>query len=222
MKRMVFLDNLRLHLIVLVIIHHVLLAYGESELWPLVEKATDEISPQIFLIIMAINQSFFMNLFMLLSGFFVVGSLMRKGKVKYMKDRLIRLGIPLVLYPVIIGPIFNFIVLRFGRGQHVTFFETFQVTWDVGPLWFVEALLMFTTVYVVIKGTKNIELFKDSFPASKYIYLTIFVLATLTYVVRIFSPVNTWIYHFMLGHFVVYIFMFSIGIVAFQKTGFII
>ncbi len=220
MQRMVFLDNLKLHVIVLVIIHHVLVAYGASGSWPLIEKVTDVISPQIFSMITAINQSFFMNLLMLLSGFFVAGSLTRKGKAKYIKDRLIRLGIPLALYPFISGPIIHFIVLRFGRGQHVTFFETFHVTWDVGPLWFIEALLLFTTVYVVIKGGKYIEVFKDSFPTSKYIYGTIVVLATLTYCVRIFSPIDTWMYHFMPGHFVVYIFMFSIGIIASQNKWF--
>ena len=220
MKRLVFLDNLKLHLIILVVFHHVLVAYGASGAWPLVDKATDIFSPQIFTMIAAINQSFFMNLFMLLSGFFIVSSLTKKGKGKYIKERLLRLGLPLILYPILIVPVINFIVERFGNGKNVSFFDTFRITWNVGPLWFIEALLIFTIVFVLIRGTKPIVVFKDVFPKNKAIFSSIFVLAILTYIVRIFFPVNKWIYHFMFGHFVVYIFMFFIGIVAYHNNWF--
>ena len=114
-KRLVFIDNLKLNLIILVILHHIVIAYGASGGFPIIEGATDKISPIIFTMFTAINQSFFMSLFFLLSGYFLVASLAKKGNFKFIKDRLVRLGIPLVGYILLVAPIVDYLVLMGHR-----------------------------------------------------------------------------------------------------------
>lgn len=164
------MDNLRLFLIVMIVLHHVAVAYGGSGGWPLKETPTDEISPIIFLFFNAINQSYVLSFFYLLSGYFVPRSYDKKGPKIFLKDRLIRLGIPLLVYTILIVPIIDYIVLNFAEGKEVSFFgmiayrlQNLISTWETGPLWFVEALLIFSTVYV----------FTGSFPIIHLIRLRI-------------------------------------------------
>src|SRR5210317_311854 len=95
-NRIYWLDNLKISLVCLVILHHIAIAYGGAGDLLFKEGATDAISPIILSIFTGINQSFFMSLFFFISAYFVVGSLARKGNVKYLKDRIIRLGIPII------------------------------------------------------------------------------------------------------------------------------
>ena len=56
-ERMFYVDNLRVYLTVLVVFHHVAVAYGGMGGWPLKEAPTDAISPIVFLLFNALNQS---------------------------------------------------------------------------------------------------------------------------------------------------------------------
>ena len=47
-KRMFYLDNVRIYLTILVILHHATLAYGGSGGWAIHDEITDEISPILF------------------------------------------------------------------------------------------------------------------------------------------------------------------------------
>jgi hypothetical protein len=88
---MYYIDNIRIYLTILVILHHLAIAYEGSDLWPLTEPPTDSISPIIFLLFNAINQSYFMSFFFILAGYFTPLSLEKKGPTNFMKGRLIRL-----------------------------------------------------------------------------------------------------------------------------------
>jgi peptidoglycan/LPS O-acetylase OafA/YrhL len=90
---MYYIDNIRVYLTVLVILHHVAVAYGGSGGWPIKEPATDAVSPIIFLLFNALNQSYFMSFFFILAGYFTPRSLERKGGASFIKDRLVRLEI---------------------------------------------------------------------------------------------------------------------------------
>jgi len=100
--RLFHLDNLRVYLTILVILHHTAIAYGAVGDWPIVDPAVDDISPIFLTFFTAVNQSYFMSAFFLLAGYFTPRSLDRKGRASFIKDRLIRLGIPLLLFTTII------------------------------------------------------------------------------------------------------------------------
>ncbi len=102
---MFFVDNLRILLTILVISHHISITYGAPGSWYHREGVPDMLSAIILTLFVAVNQAFFMGFFFMISGYFVPGSYDRKGGGKFLKDRLMRLGIPLVFYMVVIDPL---------------------------------------------------------------------------------------------------------------------
>ena len=98
-SRLLFIDNLRTGLITLVVLHHVALVYGAFAPFYYVEPPTnDPLAFQVLLVFGLINQSWFMGALFLLSGYFTPGSFDRKGPGSFLKDRLLRLGIPLIVF----------------------------------------------------------------------------------------------------------------------------
>jgi hypothetical protein len=61
---------------------------------------------------MLMNQAFFMGCFFLLAGFFTPGSYDRKGGRSFLADRLLRLGVPLLIYEFVLGPLATLPVYR--------------------------------------------------------------------------------------------------------------
>ena len=53
----------------------------------------------------SLNQSFFMGFFVLVSAYFVPGSLLRKGMGRFTRERLVRLGIPLLFWVLVLNPL---------------------------------------------------------------------------------------------------------------------
>jgi glucan biosynthesis protein C len=137
--RLVYLDNLRVLLTILVIAHHVAANYGNLDVWYYNETVSGPVSALTFTFLTAINQAFFMGFFFLLAGYFVPSSFARKGTRAFLRDRLVRLGVPLVVYVLLIHP-FVWLLGRDGGWRLGT-----------GPMWFVEVLLLFTLAYLVVK-----------------------------------------------------------------------
>jgi len=101
-----FVDNLRTYIIVLVVLHHLAIVYGTGYIFYYVEPAyNDALAYIVLAIFTAINQAYFMGLLFLISGHFSPGSLDRKGPKLFVRDRLIRLGIPLVVFYFVLNPI---------------------------------------------------------------------------------------------------------------------
>lgn len=61
--RMFFLDNLKILLTILVILHHTMITYGAAGGWYFYDPNTDELSSIILSILAGLNQGFFMGLF---------------------------------------------------------------------------------------------------------------------------------------------------------------
>ncbi len=234
-KRLFYVDNLRIYLISLVVLHHVAVGYGGGVgSWPIKESPTDEISPIILLIFLTINQSYITSLFYLLSGYFAPGSYDKKGTQKFLIDRLIRLGIPVLIHIVFIASLIDYIVLKFTQGQTVSFFKIMvdqlgRGNFKIGPLWFIEALLIFSVVYVLYRLILNrfrpnftFNPYKDACPTNKAIILSIVAIALGTFVVRLIFPVGVGVAdrHFRLEHFTHYIFCFWLGILAYRGKWF--
>lgn len=229
--RIFYIDNLRIYLTILVFLHHITMAYGGSGGWILNESTfypIDGATQIVFMLFNAINQSYFMAFFFLLAGYFTPRSFEKKGGSTYFRDRMIRLGIPIVVYLIFISPVTEFIVRIYAYNQSWTFEEVIlnrikTFTIGVDHLWFILALLIFAGVYMLYRRTRS-ACSPDSekpFPRDRVIFASIIIIAGLTYVVRIFSPIGTVsIFNFQLAHFTSYIFMFWVGILAYYGKWF--
>jgi glucan biosynthesis protein C len=92
--RLLFVDNIRVFLTILVILHHLMITYSGTGRWYYNEPGADAVTSSVGGWFCSINQAYFMGLFLLISAYFVPGSYDRKGAARFLKDRLIRLGIP--------------------------------------------------------------------------------------------------------------------------------
>ena len=152
--RLLFVDNIRVFLTVLVILHHLMITYAGTGSWYYQEGREDAVAEGLGGWFCSINQAYFMGLFLLISAYFIPGSYDRKGAGRFVKDRLIRLGIPLLVFSWIINPLF--VYWFFDVDQRMSIWSFFPGEYfgggeiiGQGPLWFVEVLLIFSLVYVV-------------------------------------------------------------------------
>ena len=214
-----FIDHLKVVLTVLVILHHAFITYGAPGGWYYSQKTTllGAIVPMTMFV--AVNQAFFMGFFFFLSALFIPSSYDKKGPVKFVTDRLLRLGIPLVFYSFILSPFLSFMVYDGAEGHHITYLQYlggFDSWISFGVLWFVAALLIFTLLYVlfriVVKGQSRVK----RLPSVAVILLFAAGIGVISYIVRIVFPVG-WVLQplgFQLGHFTQYIAMFILGLIA--------
>lgn len=91
----------------------------------------------------------------MLSGYFTPGSCDRKGTQTFIRDRLYRLGLPLLVYIAIVEPLLEYplwVQKANFRGSLMEFFRQYIGSYSslhVGALWFVEALLVFQILYAL-------------------------------------------------------------------------
>lgn len=218
--KIVYIDNLRVLLTILVVLHHTFISYGAPGGWYFTDPTTSKPALIIMTLFVATNQAFFMGFFFFLSALFTGPSYKKKGNKQFIADRLKRLGIPLLFYSFIFSPVLNFLVYKYGYGKPATFTQYLggYDDWiDFGVLWFVAALLVFTLVYVALKKFgNNINHERYRFPGNKAILLFALVLGVVSYFVRMVFPIGWVLYPigFQLAHFPQYICMFILGIIA--------
>jgi glucan biosynthesis protein C len=233
--RLLYVDNLRILLTILVILHHLAIGYGAPGNNIYIETGEiSTVSTILMTLFVAINQAFFMGFFFMISSYFAPRSYDRKGPGQYVLDRLKRLGIPLLFYIVVLDPLIKFVMARY-RGYPGSLGQFLQLhlqnTIDnralgVGPLWFVAVLLIFSLVYVlwrlVFRRPVAPPPAEGRAPSNWAIAGFALVLGLLTFVVRIWIPVGE---EFRLlgvqfAHFPQYITMFIVGIIAYRRNWF--
>ncbi|HML04764.1 MAG TPA: acyltransferase family protein [Methanobacterium sp.] len=208
-SRIYFIDNLKILLAVLVVLHHAAQPYGPGGGWWIPSESTGILDFVVLGIFMAFNASFFMGLFFMLSAYFVPSSLARKGADKFVKDRLVKLGVPILIFMFIVFPVMDYLL----NYQIILF----------GHLWFLAMLLIFSTVYVAYWLVKRPSThIKRPFPSNAAILTFIVVMALISFVVRIWWPENQWA---LLGlfepfHVIQYIMLFAAGIIAYRQGWF--
>src|ERR1700675_4119657 len=105
-QREFYIDRLRSVMTVFVILHHTAITYGAPGGWFFNElKPSGSVSSLLLTLFCATNQAYFMGFFFLLAGYFTPGSLERKGYPRFIIDRLLRLGVPLLAFGLMLGPL---------------------------------------------------------------------------------------------------------------------
>jgi surface polysaccharide O-acyltransferase-like enzyme len=148
--RLFYVDNLRTALMALVVIHHAVIGYSNVPRWYYIEPPTDP-SATLLDILIVLNQAFFMGAFFLISALFVPRSYDRKGAGPFLRERLLRLGVPLLLWLVVIRPLAT--VGRYTAAREATpelpYWQYYLQSFTPGPMWFVEVLFVFSALYVL-------------------------------------------------------------------------
>jgi peptidoglycan/LPS O-acetylase OafA/YrhL len=229
--RQFFLDHWRAGLAILVVLHHVALVYGASvqDFYYIEPPFTAPLAFLVLLVFVLFNQAWFMGAFFLLTGYFTPGSYDRKGAGTFLRSRLVRLGIPILLFYFVLSPLS-------ATGYYLMPAEltgiTTPISWQVypyflglGPLWFVAMLLIFNFGYAAwrgLTGSRTADPESQSSPPS-YLGIGLFVLglAATSYLVRIVIPIGQSVSEFpTLAYLPQYLSFFIVGIVAARRDWF--
>lgn len=223
-QRLFFIDNIRILLICLVILTHLAITYGAFGSWYYHEVSGVSVSAALLTLLTSLFQTFFMGFFFMIAAYFIPSSLRRKGTSRFIHDRLVRLGVPLVIWVLVISPVFGYLVARAIEGFPGSFSDWYFVIqpnlhyFGLGPLWFVFSLLVFTLAYVawsILRGERK-EAVRKPFPALPAILLFGLFLAVVSFAVRILFPIGyEWdLFAIQVPYYPQYIALFIIGIVA--------
>ena len=227
--RLFFVDHLRAALIILVVLHHVALVYGGISpfyyLEPPIGNLAAFVVPMIFVLL---NQAWFMGALFLLAGYFTPASYDRKGPGSFIKGRLIRLGIPLLVWYFVLNPIsqIGFFLMPANLTGNTTelswqvFWQAYPKLVGLGPMWFVALLLIFCFGYVVWRQiTRNRgAAHESSTPRYWQIGVFILALALASYLVRMVIPLGRSVLGFpTLAYLPQYLGFFILGTVAFRR-----
>ena len=149
-----YLDNLKVLLITAVIAMHGVLSYASTvEVWTYTELREVTLAPvtEIVLFVLVSPFGFFlMALLFLVAGLLTPSSLERKGAARFLRDRIVRLGVPFVLYVLVVQPTLTYALehpLGDAPGPYWAEYMGAEQRLDTGPLWFVGVLLIFSTGY---------------------------------------------------------------------------
>lgn len=227
--RFVFIDNLRAFLVVLVILHHLAITYGGEGVWHYYEGRADTITATVLTLFVAINQAFFMGFYFLIAAYFVPRSLERKGSREFLRERFLRLGVPLAFQLLVVGPLLSYglgITIWGFNGSFWTYVGEYWKHYeglDTGPLWFVEALLIFSIAYALWWRLAGLPADRErgggAAPGNGAIALLALAVGLITFVVRIWLPVG-WNFAplgFQFPHFAQYIGLFLVGTIAYRR-----
>ncbi len=221
MNRKYYIDNIRILLTALVVLHHLAITYaGGPGLWYYIEPNPNPITNLVLTLFIATNQSFFMGMFFLISAYFLEKSLRRKSVQQVLRDKLKRLGVPILFYVFILSPLIMYLKARFEYGLNPSFQEFFRTGgWlTFGPIWFVAALLLFTLI--IVGGGQFIKMSflqkTAPLPSNRKLLLGVFFMSLVSFLVRIEIPVGKTLepFGFQLAHFTQYIVLFCIGFIA--------
>ncbi|HEC38686.1 hypothetical protein LCGC14_1044870 [marine sediment metagenome] len=222
--RLIFLDNIKVLFSILVIFQHVRVTFGGSGWWYYIESPpVDTFSIIFFTTLSSVGglfQASLMGLFFLLGGYFTPKSYDRKGVRSFWKERLLRLGIPILLYVAIINPIMVYSLSALGiypwpLPETLLSFLTF---W--GPMWFLTVLLLFTTSYTLWRQITKFDSIQRRIPKEfaipKYAYLLLFAISLgfFTFLLRLVTPIDQNLLGIPFSFIIQYLMMFSVGIIA--------
>lgn len=191
-NRMAFFDNLKILMMIMVIAHHAGQAYGPiGAWWPVQELTRARILQPFFLV----NRSFGMSLFFMIAGYFTARSCERSGPVSLAKNRLRRLGVPLLGFTILMILLQVFV---FGLFQTGELGRAWPV--DVIHFWFVQHLLLYSLGYAWWQTLRRGGVHKVSSRTSppRYGIILVFAvgLALAIAIVRIWFDIDEWVYLF--------------------------
>jgi hypothetical protein len=155
--RLAYLDNLKVLLVVGVIAVHSAITYGVDGSWYLEDyDSMADVSVGVLTVFVAVGFLFGLGAFFMIAGRLSGPALDRKGPARFVRDRLVRLGIPVVFYVVLVAPVLEYVKARSeGADQGFLSFAWAQLSDPApGPTWFLEALLVFSFAYALVRALR--------------------------------------------------------------------
>lgn len=222
-SRLPWVDHLRAFVIVLVVNMHACVTYSHVGDWYAMSETEPSLAQKIpFILWQGHLQSFFMGLLFFVSAYFAHASRTRRGATSFVRERLIRLGLPTLFYMLVIHP---FILLALNPWDAnfpppLTFYRNYVASGrfigSTGPLWFAFALLVFCLLLVAWRAVRPAPTPSSPAPppSTRALWLFGLVIVLSTFAVRLVQPIGTNVLNMQLCFFPQYIAFFVAGLHA--------
>jgi peptidoglycan/LPS O-acetylase OafA/YrhL len=227
-KRLEYLDNLRSFVIFLVVVMHSNVTYSGIGSWYYTEgnpASLNTASMILFALYGSFTQAWFMGILFFLAAFFAARSLAKRGPAAFAKERLFRLGVPLLIYMFVIDPFIGYFIMNYGNiREHSTvvrfyldYLGSFRWIGSTGPLWFVEALLLFSLPYAAWRAVRRPAKTSCEPPRVMTVILIIVATGLGAFSIRLFQPIGASVANLQLCFFASYIALFLLGLHAGER-----
>ena len=146
-------DNLRVLVIAVVVVWHTATAYLMGSDWYYMDRTTSKLWTTVAFPAWVIS-AFALGPLFLVAGWFSARSLAHKGAGGFARARLLRLGVPLVVFVFLIDRLASYLG-DLGRGLHPSLADylggRYGGPYEAGAMWFVAALLAFSLAYALLR-----------------------------------------------------------------------
>lgn len=214
--RLAYVDNLRLAVITVVIVHHAAQAYGNAGSgWAIPDPAQSAILRPF----LAVNAAFGMGLMFLLAGYFTPRAYAHHGPRELMRERLVRLGTPTLI--VAFGLFMPYTYLSQPPGLPFgAFLLTYLPEPQVGHMWFASLLIICDLGYVAWRALAPPTDAPQPAPPGHLAILGFALwLGAASFLVRLIYPLDRWVspapfIWFEPAHLPQYLGLFALGCAA--------
>ena len=228
-KRMYSLDTLKVVITCLVIAHHASQAYGPTGGSWVYHNSNGIV--QWLGNFMAVNMSFMMGLFFMISGFFLPASFKGQTLGSFTGKKLNRLMIPVLIIMFAIVPVYFYIADMLHAPSRIGFFAyyffnylgEFRISYEHG--WYLLHLCLYSVGYAVVKTLLKNRKAKVLPFKTYYVFVLSLLVCVVSYFVRLAFPIDRWVN--LLGFFALepahvpqYVLFFSFGVLAGENNYF--
>jgi len=168
-------------------------------------------------IVTGVGFLFGLGAFFLIAGRLTGPSLDRKGPGRLVGDRLVRLGLPILFYVVLIAPVMEYVKAR-DEGLRQSFLG---YAWDErldpapGPTWFLEALLVFSLAYALLRALRPVRGTARREPLrGRQVAAVGAAIAILSFAMHFVVPIGEEHFHVQFALFPQYAILFGLGCAA--------
>lgn len=196
-----YADNLKVVLVAGVIVAHATMAWTGVGTWVFDEPHVREPLLTLAILLEVIGAMFGMALFFFIAGVFTPRSLARKGLGRFLADRVVRLGVPMVFFMLALSPLVEYVdPENAGWNEGFARFAV-HIWWPPvpGPTWFLGVLLLFSAVYAVLRTVWPRRTAGATPPRAWQLAIAASVVALASYAVRIVVPLGEERWHLALG-----------------------
>lgn len=218
-QRLAYLDNLKILLVVGVIALHAAITYGFDGSWYL--QSYDEMGSAVIdllTVVLGTGWLFGLGLFFLIAGRLSGPSLDHKGPGRFAVERLIRLGVPIIAYALLLSPFLEYVDHRWNEdGTEALWPFIADQVWSFapGPTWFLEALLVLSLAYALWRALTPRREPPPRTPLHGWqVTVAALAIAASSFAVRLVFPLGSEQLHLQLAAFPQYVILFAFGVAA--------
>lgn len=198
--RLAHIDVVRTALVAAVIVAHAAMTYGAAGTWIYEEDSLSKPVAAVLGAVVGGGVLFGLGLFFLIAGLLSAQPLRRAGPGRFLRGRLVRLGLPVLAYALVVWPALHWVIgIVTGEGPRSPL-ASYRAqlggrAWQrlgTGPMWFVAVLLGVTALWCLWRGFRPAPApASDPKRAAGAVWTAAGVVAVATFAVRVWFPIDS-------------------------------